>query len=187
MRWILLGPPGSGKGTQAKRLADKYQVAHISTGDMLRAEVAASTVLGRQAQAYMDRGDLVPDTLILEMIRERLRELGPTPGFVLDGFPRTTQQADGLCNMLRGVGSELDRAVLVDVSDAEITRRLSGRSRVEGRTDDESGVILHRLEVYRKQTAPLIAYYERIGLLARVNGEQPIDGVFVELQNLVAA
>jgi adenylate kinase len=187
VRWILLGPPGSGKGTQAKRLADKYQVAHISTGDMLRAEVAAGTTLGRQAQAFMDRGDLVPDTLILEMIRQRLKELGPTPGFVLDGFPRTTQQADGLCKMLRGMSSELDRAILVDVSDDEILKRLLGRARLEGRTDDESGVVLHRLEVYRKQTAPLIAYYERLGLLTRVNGEQSIDGVFGELQSLAAA
>ena len=187
MRWILLGPPGSGKGTQAKRLADKYLVAHISTGDMLRGEVAAGTVLGRQAQAYMDRGDLVPDTLILEMICERLKQLGPNPGFVLDGFPRTTQQADGLGKMLRELSSELDRVVLVDVSDAEIMKRLSGRSRVEGRADDESGVILHRLEVYRKQTAPLIAYYERLGLLTRVHGEQSIDGVFVELQSMAVA
>lgn len=184
MRWILLGPPGSGKGTQAKKLASSYNAAHISTGEMLRAEIAAGSPLGQKARQYMDRGDLVPDGVILEMIRERLTGLNGGRRFVLDGFPRTTEQADGLRRMLEEMDLSLDRVVLVEVSDEEIHKRLCGRARLEGRSDDAHQVVARRLEVYRNQTAPLVAYYEQLGLLAHVNGEQSIESVFGALQEL---
>lgn len=187
MHWILLGPPGSGKGTQASRLAQRFGAAHLSTGDILRAEVTAGSELGRKAREYMDAGNLVPDQLILEMIRHRLRAIGRESGYILDGFPRNTAQADALGPMLDELGMSLDRVVLVEVSDTEIQKRLVGRARIEGRSDDSAEVIAHRLEVYRRQTAPLIEYYERRGLLTRINGERSIDEVFVELEQLAAA
>jgi len=184
MRWILLGPPGSGKGTQAKRLAEQYRAVHLSTGDILRAEVAAGTDIGCAAAAYMERGDLVPDQLILEMIRGRLKEISGGQGFVLDGFPRTEAQAIELDQLLEEMDLALDCTVLVDVSDPEIKRRLLGRARLEGRRDDTGAVIERRLEVYRRQTAPLIAYYEKCGLLVRINGEQPVAAVFADMERL---
>ena len=187
MRWILLGPPGSGKGTQAKKLAGRHNLAHLSTGDILRAEVAAGTELGRKAKSHMDRGDLVPDQLILDMIRERLARLDDGGGFILDGFARTTAHADGLNRMLDEMSTLIDRAVLVEVSDTEIQRRLTGRARFEGRGDDTEQIIAHRLDVYRKQTEPLIRYYEQRGLLSRLDGERSVEAVFGELEKLAAA
>lgn len=187
MRWILLGPPGSGKGTQAKRLAEKHRVAHLSTGDILRAEVSAGTELGMKAKAYMDAGDLVPDQLILDMIRQRLEAMESKSEFILDGFPRNTVQADALNRMLDELRLPLDRVILVEVSDTEIKKRLVGRAELEHRSDDSHEVIAHRLEVFRKQTAPLIEYYEHRGLLARLNGERSIDVVFDEMEKLAAA
>ncbi len=186
MRWILLGPPGSGKGTQAKRLATKHRVAHLSTGDILRAEVTAGTELGKRAKTYMDAGDLVPDQLILDMIRRRLAAMESKSEFILDGFPRNTVQADALNRMLDELNLPLDRAILVEVSDTEIRKRLVGRAELEHRSDDSRDVIAHRLEVFRKQTAPLVEYYERRGLLARLNGERSIDAVFDEMEKLAA-
>ncbi|HUU45267.1 MAG TPA: adenylate kinase, partial [Acidobacteriota bacterium] len=180
----LLGPPGSGKGTQAGKLAETFGAEHLSTGDILRAEVRAGTSLGQAAQAYMDRGELVPDQLILDMIRGRLSVLGNGGGYILDGFPRTEPQAEGLDRLLAELGQSLDRVVLVDVSDEEITRRLAGRAQAEGRADDTDEVIRRRLEVYRAQTAPLIDHYRRRSLLAELNGEQSIDDVFDALKAL---
>lgn len=187
MRWILLGPPGSGKGTQAKKLAVKHRVAHLSTGDILRSEVTSGTELGNKAKAYMDAGDLVPDQLILDMIRRRLEAMERKSGFILDGFPRNTVQADALTRMLDELSLPLDRAILVEVSDSEIKKRLVGRAEFEHRSDDSHDVIAHRLEVFRKQTAPLVEYYELRGLLARLNGERSIETVFDELEKLAAA
>jgi adenylate kinase len=184
MRWILLGPPGSGKGTQAKKLADRYGALHLSTGDLLRAEVAAGSDVGRAANAYMERGDLVPDQLILEMIRGRLAALPNGAGFILDGFPRTETQAVELDRMLESMDLAVDHAVLVDVGDPEIKKRLSGRARLEGRSDDTETVIERRLDVYRRQTTPLIAYYDQRGLVVRIDGEQPIDAVFAGLESV---
>lgn len=179
-----MGPPGSGKGTQAKRLAERYRVMHLSTGDMLRAEIASRHALGRSAQGYMDRGDLVPDGLILDMIRSRLQEIPEDGGFILDGFPRTVAQAEELDGLLNGLHLPLERAVLIEVSDAQIKIRLSGRARLEGRSDDTDEVIDRRLDVYRRQTEPLIALYEKRGLLSRVKGEAPVESVFAELEHL---
>jgi len=187
MRWILLGPPGSGKGTQAKKLAGRHRVAHLSTGDILRAEVSSGSEFGRKAQTYMDAGDLVPDRLILDMIRIRLEAMGKNAGFILDGIPRNTAQADALGVMLDELELPLDRAILVDVSDKEIKKRLLGRAELEHRSDDSHDVIAHRLDVFRKLTTPLIEYYENLGLLSRLNGEQPIETVFSEMEKLAAA
>ncbi|MEW5875722.1 MAG: adenylate kinase [Candidatus Zixiibacteriota bacterium] len=184
MRWILLGPPGSGKGTQAKRLAAAHNAAHLSTGDLLRAEVAAQSELGKTAKAFMDRGELVPDDLILKMIRARLEHM-TNGGFILDGFPRTIPQAEELDRMLEEIGEPLDCAVLVSVGDDEIKARIAGRARLEGRADDTAEVIERRLQVYRSQTEPLVEYYRRDGRLVEVNGEQDIDRVYQDLETVV--
>lgn len=168
-------------------LAEKHHVAHLSTGDILRHEVSEGTEFGKKAKVYMDAGDLVPDQLILDMIRQRLTEMGTKRGFILDGFPRNTIQADALGKMLDEVKLSLNRVVLVEVSDTEIKKRLVGRARMEHRSDDNDDIISHRLEVFRKQTAPLIEYYESRGLLVRLNGEQPIDVVSSEMEKLAAA
>ncbi len=187
MRWILLGPPGSGKGTQAKKLASAHDLTHLSTGDVLRNEIAKDSELGKEAKAYMERGDLVPDELILKMIRECLPSESDGNGFLLDGFPRTEQQAQALDVMLKKEGRSIDRAVLVDVSDEEIKRRLEGRAKAEGRTDDTADVIEQRLNVYRQQTVPVANHYEHQGLLTKVNGEQSIDDVYNDLEKLLTA
>ena len=187
MRCILLGPPGSGKGTQAKKLAEAHGVVHLSTGDILRAEVAAGSEIGKTAKDYMDRGDLVPDDVIIRMIRSRLESLSDGQGFILDGFPRTDAQARELDRMLDEIGTPVSRAILVDVGDDEIKRRLAGRAALEGRADDTDEVISRRLDVYRKQTAPLIDYYKNDNRLVTIRGEQEIDSVYIELESAVGA
>ncbi|HEX9750417.1 MAG TPA: adenylate kinase [candidate division Zixibacteria bacterium] len=187
MRWVLLGPPGSGKGTQARKLAETYHVEHLSTGDILRREVAEDTPLGQQARSYMDSGELVPDVLILDMIRKRLSNLRNGSGYVLDGFPRTQAQAEALDSMLGELGQTLDRVVLFEVGHGEISKRLAGRAVEETRSDDSDTIVAHRIDVYRRQTEPLVDYYRRKGLLARLNGERPIDTVFSEIQQLATA
>jgi len=151
---------------------------------MLRAEVASGTDTGRAAQAFMNRGDLVPDDLILKMIAHRLESLSNGTGFILDGFPRTEAQAVALDRVLDEIKRPIDRAVLVRVSDAEIKSRLAGRARKEGRADDTEEVIDRRLNVYREQTEPLIAYYRSKSRLSEVSGERPIDTVYADLQKL---
>lgn len=205
MRLILLGPPGAGKGTQAKRLTERLGVPQISTGDMLRRHVAEGTALGRDAKAYMDRGALVPDAVLVGMIRERFQAPECARGCVLDGFPRTTAQAEALAEMLRAVGSRLDGVVSLEVSEGLLVRRLAGRwtcracqamyhetdnppraaGRCDGcggelsqRDDDRTETIQRRVRVYREQTEPLIGYYGRAGLLRRVDGEGTPDEVF---------
>ena len=186
-RWVLLGPPGSGKGTQAKRLAETHGATHLSTGDILRAEIAAGSDLGRAVAAHVEQGDLVPDAFIIAMIRERLGKFRVDRGFVLDGFPRTIAQAGELGSMLADLNLALDRAVLIHVGNAELRKRLAGRARLEERSDDSERVIGRRLHVYRTQTAPLIAYYEARDLLSRVDGEQTIEAVFADLERLWSA
>jgi adenylate kinase len=195
---IFLGPPGAGKGTQSERLEADFDLAHISTGDMLRAQVAQNSELGREAKRYMDAGELVPDELIIGMIAERIRNEDASAGFLLDGFPRNREQADALRAALAKLDRQLRATLLIDVPDDEVVRRLAGRrvcvknpshiyhvdfdppkhegicdqdgSRLVQRDDDREETIRRRLQVYHEQTAPLIDYYEREGLLRRFDG-----------------
>ncbi len=172
---VFLGPPGAGKGTQAIRFAEARGIPHVSTGDMLRAAVAAGSELGRQVQEIMDGGRLVPDDVIAAVVAARLREDDCAVGFVLDGFPRTVVQAEVLEAELASRSLALDHVVQLEVEDAELTRRMLARS--QGRADDTPEVIQQRLEVYASQTAPLISYYGGKGLLRRVDGLGTVDEI----------
>ena len=182
MRVVLLGPPGAGKGTQAQVIAGRLGVPAISTGDIFRANVSGQTELGRQAKAYMDAGDLVPDEITVAMVSDRLAEPDAKAGFLLDGFPRTIAQAEQLRDSLAEMGHVLDCCLELVVDEDELVRRLSGRRMlVDGvwvqREDDKPETVRHRLEVYREQTAPLSGFYERAGLLARIDAIGEIDEV----------
>jgi adenylate kinase len=212
---ILLGPPGAGKGTQAERLREDFALPHISTGDMLRAEVAQGSDLGSQAKRYMDAGELVPDEVIIGMIVNRLRNDDAAHGFLLDGFPRNAEQADALAEALDGLDRRLSAALLIDVGDDELVRRLAGRrvclknpshiyhvefdppkhegvcdqdgSRLIQRDDDREDTIRRRLQVYHSQTEPLIDHYDRAGLLRRFDGTRDPDEVHARMRANVAA
>jgi len=172
-RLIFLGPPGAGKGTQAKVLADFLQVPHISTGDILRQAITDQTALGVKAQEYMDKGDLVPDQLVQDMVEERLQKSDAQKGWILDGFPRTVSQAVFLGNLLDRIQGDSERVVNLDAPDEIVVSRLLGR----GRKDDSEDVIRHRLNVYRRDTAPLIQYYGDRQKLLTVNGNQSQEEV----------
>lgn len=184
MNVILLGPPGAGKGTQGHRLSKAYKIPEISTGDMLRAAVHGDTVLGKEAKGYMDRGALVPDTVIIGIVQERLAQDDTTAGFILDGFPRTLVQAAALTHMMQEASRPLEHVISIEVPEVELLQRLAGRHSLEGRQDDTDAAIRHRLEVYRCETEPLIAYYRRCGLLRSVIGVGTVDEVF---QRILAA
>ncbi len=177
LRVVFLGPPGAGKGTQAHTLAAERQLAHIATGDMLRAAIAAGTPLGAQAKAYYDRGELVPDALVIGMLGQRLQHGDASQGFILDGFPRTLAQAEALERLLKDIGQDLDRVVFFDVPESELLRRLSARRQLEGRADDTDDAIKNRLRVYAVQTAPLLDYYRNRSLLASVPGVGTIEAI----------
>jgi adenylate kinase len=182
VRVVLLGPPGAGKGTQAQVIAGRLGVPAISTGDIFRANVSGQTELGQQAKAYMDAGDLVPDEITVAMVSDRLAEPDAKAGFLLDGFPRTIAQAEQLRDSLAEMGHALDCCLELVVDEDELVRRLSGRRMlVDGvwvqREDDKPETVRHRLEVYREQTAPLSGFYERAGLLARIDAIGEIDEV----------
>src|SRR5690606_22137156 len=176
-RLLLLGPPGAGKGTQAERLARALGIPQISTGDMLRAAVQAGTEVGRQAKAYMDRGDLVPDEVVIGVAEERLRQPDAQKGFILDGFPRTAAQAEALDGLLERLGVRLERCVALRVSEDELVARLLNRAKLEGRSDDNEETIRNRMRVYREKTQPLIDHYAARGVLAEVDGEGDVDEV----------
>ncbi len=167
---ILLGPPGSGKGTQAKRIEAEFGVPQISTGDILRDQVSQGTELGARAREFMDRGELVPDEVIIDIIADRIGQSDATAGFLLDGFPRTTRQAVALDDLLRERGLSLNAVILLDVDDSQIIERISGRFEETGREDDNPETVANRLRVYREQTAPLIGYYEGKSVLRRIDG-----------------
>jgi adenylate kinase len=210
VRVAFLGPPGAGKGTQARDLAGARAVPHVATGDMLREAVAEATPLGREAKGYMDRGALVPDEVIIAMIAERLRRPDAQSGFLLDGFPRTIPQAEGLERLLKDLGQPLERVIYFDVAEPELLRRLTGRRvcracghsfhvvsnppRRDGvcdvcggelyqRADDSEATVRNRLRVYREQTAPLLEWYAGKGLLATVQGEGRIEDIGRRVQD----
>ena len=187
LRLIFLGPPGAGKGTQAGRLAAAKGIAHISTGEMLRSAVAAGTPLGLQVKAIIDSGSLAPDSLMVELIKERTKAADCSAGYILDGFPRTVAQAEALKTMLAESGAKLSGVIFFDVSEDDVKRRLDGRRAVEGRADDDSAVQLERFRVYRQQTAPLIDYYTQSGELRRIDGAGSVEQVYDALEKLVSA
>jgi adenylate kinase len=181
MRIVFIGPPGAGKGTQADRLIKAYEIAHLSTGDMLRAARDAQTDVGKRADRYMSRGELVPDQVIVDIISERLEEPDCQSGYLLDGFPRTIAQAQSLDALLERKGTPLDVVLEVRVPEEELFQRLAGR----GRADDTPEVIRQRLVAYREQTEPLLDYYGKTGLLKTVDGLGTIEEVFQRLEAVV--
>lgn len=214
MKIIMLGAPGAGKGTQAKQIADKYQIPHISTGDIFRANIKEGTELGTKAKTYMDQGLLVPDELVVELVADRIVKDDCKNGFVLDGFPRTIPQAEALDEALAKIGEKMDYAVDVDVPDENIINRMGGRracvncgstyhivnipTKVEGicdkcgkevilRDDDKPETVQKRLHVYHEQTQPLIDYYKNQGILKSVDGTRPMDTVFADIVEILGA
>ena len=212
MNLILLGAPGCGKGTQSAYLIDKFKIMHISTGDILRAAIAVGTELGKKAQEYMNKGELVPDEVVIGIVKETLNAPDAKNGFLLDGFPRTEPQAEALDGVLGEVKKKLDAVITIDVSEDEIMRRLTGRrvctkctevyhmvfeppknenrcdicgSPIEQRADDTVETVKKRLDVYKEQTQPLIDYYENKGILRTVNGEQTPKSVFKEIVDIL--
>jgi adenylate kinase len=187
MRMVLLGPPGAGKGTQAAALAQRAAVPHIATGDIFRANVAQGTRLGRRAQRYMDRGDLVPDEVVIAMVMDRLAERDCDAGFVLDGFPRTVAQAEALDRRLAELETPLDAALNFEVTEEELFRRLAGRSAALHRSDDTERTIRHRLEVFADKTRPLVDYYRHRGLLVGVDAVASIERVATRIDAALTA
>ena len=177
MRLILMGPPGAGKGTQAKVISERLGVPAVSTGDIFRANVSQETPLGLEAKRYMDAGEYVPDEVTNQMVRDRIAESDAAQGFLLDGYPRTVAQVEELDAMLSAGGHELDAVVALTVDQDELVARLLNRARTEGRADDTEDVIRHRQQVYTDQTAPLIAVYRDRGLLREVDGMGSVDEV----------
>ena len=188
MRLLLIGPPGAGKGTQAERVARHFGVRHISSGDLLRRHVAEGTALGRSVQAYLGRGDLVPDGIVMDILRKPVVEASEAGGYVLDGFPRTVDQARAAYMVARDLGVAVQVAVHLEVPREELVRRLLARGEATGRTDDTAEVISHRLEVYDAKTLPMLAYYAQREKLVTVNGARPVDevtwSVTVQLQQI---
>jgi adenylate kinase len=182
VRILLLGPQGSGKGTQAQRISSTYGVPHIATGDMLRAAIAAGTELGRRIKPIYDAGDLVPDDLMIELIRERLSQPEAERGFVLDGFPRTLEQADALDDMLLEIGSPLDVVFDLQIDEPTTVQRLLGRAHEEGRSDDTPEAIAKRLELFRDSTMPVIEHYRAQGKVVGVHAAGTVNEVFNEIQ-----
>ena len=186
MRLVLLGAPGSGKGTQAARLKEHLQVPHISTGDLLRAEVAAGSPLGLEAKEVMARGELVSDAILLGMLEDRVSRPDTANGFILDGYPRNLAQADALDVLLKHIGQPMDAAVQLDVATDLLVERIAGRAAAEGRADDNPESVRKRLDVYDSQTAPVIEFYRQHGQLTVVDGVGTLDEVFTRIIEAIA-
>jgi adenylate kinase len=182
MNILLLGPQGSGKGTQAKRIAAEYGIPHIATGDILREAIAQQTPLGLQVKPILDSGELVSDELMTELIRDRLDQDDARDGFVLDGFPRTTPQADALDTMLRDIGRELTIVFALQIPDEVCVGRLSKRAAEEGRADDTPDTIRTRLDLYHRETEPLVEHYRAQGILVGIHADATVNEVFAEIQ-----
>ena len=210
MNLILLGPPGAGKGTQAKMMIEEFGIPQISTGDILRSEVKDGTALGKKAKSYMDAGDLVPDELILEMVKNRVAQDDCKKGFILDGFPRTIPQAEGLSPILKQIGKELDAVIAIEVDDEELVKRLTARwmsrsgkiynmifnppppeliesGEVFQRDDDKEATVRNRLKVYKEKTEPLIEYYKSKNLLMSIPGIGGPELVFKTMKQKINA
>ena len=181
MNLLVLGPQGSGKGTQATRISEAHGIPHVSTGDMFRAAIAAGTALGNQVAPILASGELVPDELTIALIRDRLGEEDALRGFVLDGFPRNVQQAEALDEMLADIGRGIDTVLFFDVSDELAAERMRGRAAAEGRTDDAPEVIARRLAIYHEQTEPVIDRYRGAGVLVPLRAELSVDDVSVQI------
>lgn len=188
VRLLMIGPPGAGKGTQAVRIAEKFRLAHISSGDLLRAHVNGDTAIGKQVKEYLASGDLVPDGIVMDILRKPVVEASKTGGYVLDGFPRTVKQAEIAYEVAQTLGVEVQIVVHLDVQREELVRRLIERGEQSGRADDNLDVIHHRLDVYDEMTLPMLEYYAAREKLVNVNGARPIDevtwSVTVQLQQL---
>ena len=182
MNLVFLGPPGSGKSTQADRLAKELDVVHLSTGAMLRQAVKDDTPLGREAGEHMSRGQLVPDELVIRLIDDWIDTGRMTNGFILDGFPRTVPQAEGLMKTFQKHQMVLDKVILLTVQDTEILKRLLSRAEIEGRADDTEEIIMKRIQVYHEQTRPIEDYYRKRSLLVEVPGDDTPDNVFAAVQ-----
>ena len=180
---LLLGVQGSGKGTQARRIADEYGLAHIATGDMLRSAIASGSELGRRVQPILESGGLVPDDLMIELIRGRLESLGADQGFILDGFPRTMTQAEALDEMLAEIGRPLSVVFELQVPDEVAIERLFARAQDEGRADDTAEAIGKRIDIYHQETEPLVGHYRLAGNLVGIHGDRPPNEVFGEIQD----
>lgn len=212
MNIILMGLPGAGKGTQASKIIKKYPIPHISTGDMFRLAIKNETELGKEAKSYMDKGELVPDSVTIGIVKERLSQSDAKEGFLLDGFPRTVEQAEALNDIMDEFGTQIDRTINVDVDEEELMNRLTGRRicevcgtayhlvfnppKQEGvcdldggklyqREDDNPETVANRLEVNLKQTKPLLDFYKEQGVLVNVDGSKDIDDVFVEIDDIL--
>jgi len=185
-RFLLIGPPGAGKGTQAALLAQSFSIPAISTGDIFRANVKAETELGLAAKAFMDRGEYVPDSLTNDLVRDRLSQADAKAGFLLDGYPRTGEQVIELDSMLEAAGTELDAVVLINADTEELVRRLANRAIEQGRADDTEDVIRRRQEVYAEQTAPLIAVYSERGLVVEIDGIGSVEEVTARILSALA-
>jgi adenylate kinase len=182
---LILGPQGAGKGTQAKRIAAEYGLPHIATGDILREAMAADTPLGREVRPIYDSGGLVPDDLMIELIRDRLSQPDTADGFILDGFPRTFAQAEALDTVLRDIDRPLDLVLELQVADEVAVERLSRRAALEGRPDDTPEAIRRRLELYHEETEPLVEYYRARGNVVGIHGDRSENEVFAEVQRAV--
>ena len=186
VNFLIFGPPGSGKGTQSVRLAEKFNLIHLSTGDMLRAEISAGTELGGKMSLIMSRGELVPDEVVIEMIAHKIDSSKGSAGFLFDGFPRTVAQTVSLEKMLNTRGMKIDRMLVLDVDHDELVKRLIARAELSGRPDDKDPkVIENRIDVYKEKTEPIINYCDQKGLYQAVNGMGGIDDIFKRLSDFM--